>query len=50
MPLDVRDNLTAKGHKLTSGSAENVVQVIVIRDGQITGASDPRKGGLPDGY
>ena len=50
MPLDVRENLERKGHVLTMGEAENAVQAIVIKDGEITGASDPRKGGFPEGY
>jgi gamma-glutamyltranspeptidase/glutathione hydrolase len=50
MPLDVRENLSKKGHELALGEAENAVQAIVIKDGKITGASDPRKGGFPEGY
>lgn len=47
---DVRANLISKGYELTIGNAENAVQAIVIKDGKITGASDPRKGGYPQGY
>ena len=50
MPLDVRENLIKKGHELSLGEAENAVQAILIKDGKITGASDPRKGGFPEGY
>ncbi len=50
IPLDVRENLIKKGHVLSLGEAENAVQAILIKDGKITGASDPRKGGFPEGY
>ena len=50
MPDDVRENLIKKGHELSLGEAESAVQAILIKDGKITGASDPRKGGIPDGY
>lgn len=50
MPMDVRENLIKKGHELATGEAESAVQAIVIKDGKITGASDPRKGGIPEGY
>lgn len=50
MPEDVRENLVKKGHELSLGEAESAVQTIVIKDGNITGASDPRKGGFPEGY
>lgn len=50
MPEDVRENLIKKGHELSLGEAESAVQTIVIKDGNITGASDPRKGGFPEGY
>lgn len=50
MPVDVRENLIKKGHELVIGEAENAVQAILYRDGKITGASDPRKGGFPEGY
>lgn len=50
MPNDVKENLIKKGHELSSGEAESAVQAIMIKDGKITGASDPRKGGLPQGY
>ncbi|PKL75670.1 MAG: gamma-glutamyltransferase [Candidatus Melainabacteria bacterium HGW-Melainabacteria-1] len=50
MPFDVRSALMAKGHQLASGTAENVVQAVMFRDGVFTGAADPRKGGRPEGY
>lgn len=50
MPFDVRAALMAKGHKLELGEAENVVQAVMNRDGLLTGAADPRKGGRPAGY
>lgn len=50
MPFDVRSALMAKGHQLAMGEAENVVQAVMNHDGQLTGASDPRKGGKPAGY
>lgn len=50
MPKDVKENLMKKGHELSTGEAESAVQAIMIKDGKITGASDPRKGGLPQGY
>jgi gamma-glutamyltranspeptidase/glutathione hydrolase len=50
MPNDVKENLIKKGHELSTGEAESAVQAIMIKDGKITGASDPRKGGLPQGY
>lgn len=50
MPLDVRQALMAKGHKLEIGEAENVVQAVMFNNGLYTGAADPRKGGMPAGY
>lgn len=50
MPLDVRNNLEAMGHKLEIGTAESAVQALLFKDGTISGASDPRKGGIPDGF
>ncbi|MFN8673988.1 MAG: gamma-glutamyltransferase [Candidatus Sericytochromatia bacterium] len=50
MPEDVRLALKNKGHELTIGKAESAVQAILIKDGNISGASDPRKGGFPEGY
>lgn len=50
MPEDVRNNLKVKGYELTIGNAESAVQGILIKDGKISGSSDPRKGGFPEGY
>lgn len=50
MPLDVRQALTAKGHTLQLGSSESTVQAILAQGGRLTGASDPRKGGMPAGH
>jgi gamma-glutamyltranspeptidase/glutathione hydrolase len=50
MPSDVRENLVKKGYQLAISENESVVQTILVRDGKITGASDPRKGGFPEGY
>ena len=42
--------LRARGHTLVSYEKPvGVVQAIVVKDGQITAASDPRKGGRPAG-
>ncbi len=44
------DGLRARGHQLVSyRNSVGVVQAIVVRDGKITAASDPRKGGRPAG-
>jgi len=50
MPFDVRENLEKKGHTLVIKEAESAVQGILIKNNLITGASDPRKGGFPEGY
>jgi len=50
MPLDVRQALTGKGHTLQLGSSESTVQAILAQGGRLTGASDPRKGGMPAGH
>jgi gamma-glutamyltranspeptidase/glutathione hydrolase len=44
------DGLRARGHKVVSyKNPVGVVQAIVVKDGLITAASDPRKGGRPAG-
>ena len=44
------DGLRARGHKVVSYKKPvGVVQAIVVKDGRITAASDPRKGGRPAG-
>jgi len=46
----VLDGLRRRGHKVVSyEKSVGVVQAIIVRDGQITAASDPRKGGRPAG-
>ena len=46
----VLDGLRARGHNVVSyKKTVGVVQAIVVRDGHITAASDPRKGGRPAG-
>jgi len=46
----VLDGLRARGHNVVSyPNAVGVVQAIVVKDGVITAASDPRKGGRPAG-
>lgn len=50
MSQDVQQALRRKGHALTLGGAENVVQAVMFHQGVFTGASDPRKGGEPAGY
>ena len=44
------EGLRARGHTLVSyKNSVGVVQAIVVKDGRITAASDPRKGGRPAG-
>ena len=50
IPRDVQRALISKGHQLMMGNAENVVQAVMFDHGVFTGASDPRKGGIPAGY
>jgi gamma-glutamyltranspeptidase/glutathione hydrolase len=46
----VLEGLRARGHVLVPfDKAVGVVQAIVVKDGRITAASDPRKGGSPAG-
>ena len=49
-PLDVRDNLAARGHVLTEVESLAAVQAIVVDGTWLYGASDPRKSGSPMGY
>jgi gamma-glutamyltranspeptidase / glutathione hydrolase len=42
--------LAARGHVISERSRGAVVQAIRIEPGRLTGASDPRKGGIPAGY
>ncbi len=41
--------LTARGHKLSEQCKTGIIQAILIQNGELTGASDPRKGGRPAG-
>jgi len=44
------DGLRARGHQVVSyKNPVGVVQAIIVKDGRITAASDPRKGGRPAG-
>jgi gamma-glutamyltranspeptidase len=49
IPRDVIDNLERRGHKVVRPPplARPASQVIVLRDGLLEAASDPRKGGAP---
>jgi gamma-glutamyltranspeptidase/glutathione hydrolase len=49
IPADVLKALEKRGHKITvAGPTDRaVIQAIVIRDGRLEAASDPRKGGAP---
>jgi gamma-glutamyltranspeptidase/glutathione hydrolase len=42
--------LRTRGHAIATYRKKGVVQAILIRDGDLIGASDPRKGGRPAGY
>jgi gamma-glutamyltranspeptidase/glutathione hydrolase len=42
--------LRKQGHATATYRKRGVVQAILIRDGDLIGASDPRKGGRPAGY
>lgn len=46
-PLDVVRNLEARGHTVKVWRAFSAVQAILVQDGVMWGASDPRKGGAP---
>ena len=42
---------TNRGHVIESQSEKSpVVQAILVKDGVVEGASDPRHSGVPDGY
>jgi len=47
---DVLAGLRSRGHAVSERYGTGVVQAILIRDGRLSGASDPRKGGKPAGY
>jgi gamma-glutamyltranspeptidase/glutathione hydrolase len=42
--------LTSRGHHVSSRHSTGIVQAILVRDGELIGAADPRKGGQPRGY
>lgn len=44
---DVVDALEKRGHKVNPADYRTAVQAIVRRDGKLSAASDPRKGGTP---
>ena len=49
-PADVVEGLRARGHEVRQVAAFSAVQVVVREaDGDLLGASDPRKGGAPAG-
>ncbi|UCG16823.1 MAG: gamma-glutamyltransferase [Phycisphaerales bacterium] len=43
-------DLQSRGHTISSEYGTGIVQTIALREGRLIGASDPRKGGRPDGY
>ena len=50
-PTDLRECLESRGHVIENSEAYYaVVQEIHVVDGLIQATSDPRKGGIPDGY
>jgi gamma-glutamyltranspeptidase/glutathione hydrolase len=50
VPDAIKADLRARGHTVSDSPGESaVVQMIVIRDGEMIGVSDPRKGGRPAG-
>ena len=49
-PPAVEAGLRARGHHISSQRRTGIVQAVLIHNGRIIGASDPRKGGVPTGY
>ena len=50
-PEDLSQSLISKGHTVVTSGTFAVVQGIHVGDdGRIHATSDPRKGGIPDGY
>lgn len=49
-PRALERELVRRGHKVSRERATGIVQAILIRDGELIGASDPRKGGAPAGW
>jgi gamma-glutamyltranspeptidase/glutathione hydrolase len=44
------EGLRDRGHQISDKRRTGVIQALLIQDGQLIGASDPRKGGRPAGY
>ena len=42
--------LRSRGHRISERRRTGVVQAVLMDEGVIIGASDPRKGGVPAGY
>ncbi|UCG33843.1 MAG: gamma-glutamyltransferase, partial [Phycisphaerales bacterium] len=49
-PADLVLDLTRRGHAVADTRKSSIVQAILIRDGKLIGASDPRGGGMPAGW
>ena len=50
-PEDLQQSLVSRGHKVVTSGVYAVIQGIHVGDdGLIHATSDPRKGGIPDGY
>ena len=49
-PTDLRECLESRGHVIENNGTYAVVQGIHVVNGLIQATSDPRKGGIPDGY
>ncbi len=47
IPVDVQQNLQARGHQTKEWTFFSSVQLVVVEDGVFQGAADPRKGGKP---
>ncbi len=46
----VVEGLSARGHRVSETYSTGIVQAILIQEGTLIGAADPRKGGEPRGY
>ena len=49
-PEDITSSLESRGHEVIVSTSSAVVQGINVVDGMLQATSDPRKGGIPDGY